>query len=236
MSTTVDSVALDASILREASTARDRVVERQVEVERARADYHAAIRRLNAEGGSTREIADALGLSHQRVHQIVFKERSSDERVGPLVRLVTRRGRSRLSAEARRVVVGAEEEAAGLGDPYVGPEHLLLALLAGPENAAAKALASLGVTTKAVRAEVQSRERRGMRAARGSRGRFTPEAKKVLELSVHEALELEDDSIRPEHLLLALLRAREKVAGEILEGLGIGEEAVRRTVLALREA
>lgn len=132
-----------------------------------------------------------------------LEERLLRERVlsrFPLVGLFARQGR-RLTETARRVIVGAREQADALGDAYVGAEHLLLALLSAPERA-----------------------------------HFTPESKRVLELSLHEAVELKDDSITAEHLLLAIVRARQNVACEILHRLGVGEAAVRRTVLALREA
>ncbi len=168
---------------------------------------------------------------------VPLEERLLRERVRsrfPLVGLFARRGR-RLTEGARRVIVGAREQADALGDPYIGPEHLLLALLDAPKSAAARALALLGVTAKAVRAEVQRHERRSTKAAR-RQAHFTPESKRVLELSLHEAVELKDDSITAEHLLLAIVRARQNLACEVLERLGVGEAAVRRSVLALREA
>lgn len=70
-STMIDTVALDETLLRQARQARDRVIEIQLEADRAQVNYQHAIRRMHAAGGSLREVADALGLSHQRVHQIV---------------------------------------------------------------------------------------------------------------------------------------------------------------------
>jgi hypothetical protein len=64
-------MGLDPQLVREAQVARGRLLESQHAAERARADYHHAIRRLHAAGGSLREIAEELGLSHQRVHQII---------------------------------------------------------------------------------------------------------------------------------------------------------------------
>src|SRR5690349_6691434 len=68
---TVDNMALDASLLEQAKTAEAHVIDAEHEAEVARAEFHRAVRRLQLAGGSLREIADALGLSHQRVHQIV---------------------------------------------------------------------------------------------------------------------------------------------------------------------
>lgn len=70
-STVVDEMTLDEAVLREAQQTRDRLIELEFEADRARASYQHAIRRLHAAGASLREIAEALGLSHQRVHQIV---------------------------------------------------------------------------------------------------------------------------------------------------------------------
>jgi hypothetical protein len=67
----IDAMSLDEALLRQALQARDQVIELQLEADRAQVNYQHAIRRLHAAGGSLREIADALGLSHQRVHQIV---------------------------------------------------------------------------------------------------------------------------------------------------------------------
>ena len=64
-------MTLDQGLLREAEAARERLIDAQHAAERAKVDYHHAIRRLHAAGGSLREVAEALGLSHQRVHQIV---------------------------------------------------------------------------------------------------------------------------------------------------------------------
>ena len=239
LSSTLDSVGLDETSLREAIEARDRMLERQRELEHARADYHHAIRRLNAEGGSTREIAEALGISHQRVHQIVGGERPAAEQVRRLVQLFPRRGRgyfTRFSQPARRVVVRAQEEADALGHRYIGTEHLLLALIASDAGVAANALAALGVGRDAVLAEIVRRV--GGAEADHAAGRlpFTPKAKKVLELALREVRELKHESIGPEHILLGIVRERENVACEILGALGADEESVRRSVIGLLAA
>jgi hypothetical protein len=230
-------MALEETLLREAGEARDRMLERQRELEHARADYHHAIRRLNAEGGSTREIAEALGLSHQRVHQIVC----GDEPARRLVHLFPRLGRgrgyfTRFSQPARRAVVRAQEEAAALGHGHIGTEHLLLAMLAPDGGLAATALAALGVDRDAVVAEVERRVGRAEQEPAAGRIPFTAKSKKVLELALREARELKHDYIGVEHVLLGIVRERENLACEILEALGADEESVRTTVTELHAA
>jgi hypothetical protein len=225
--------------LREATEARDRMLERQRELERARADYHHAIRRLNAEGGSTREIAEALGLSHQRVHQIVCGEESAADRERRLVHLFPRRGRSyvsRFSQPARRAVVRAQQESAALGHGHVGTEHLLLAMLTSEGGVAATALAALGVERDAVVAEIVRRVGRVHEEPPAGRNPFTPKAKQVLELALREARDLKHDYIGVEHVLLGIVRDRENLACEILDALGAGPGSVRSSVIGLLAA
>jgi hypothetical protein len=231
-------MALDDELLREATEARDRMFERQRDLEHARTDYHHAIRRLNAEGGSTREIAEALGLSHQRVHQIVGGEESPAERERRLLHLFPRRRRffARFTEQARRVVVRAQEEAVALGHGYIGTEHLLLALAAPDDGVAGRALASLGVERAAVLTEVVRRVGRGEDEPPVGRIPFTPKSKKVLELALREARALKHDYIGSEHVLLAIVRERENAACEILDALGADEAAVRRAVGGLLAA
>ncbi len=230
---------LDAAILREAKEARDRLLDLQHEAERARADYHHAVRRLCAGGGSMREIAEALGLSHQRVHQIV-DEGSAESFLRRV--LGRRRGAAsgagwfeRFTERARQVVVLAQEEARALGHEHVGTEHLLLGVLRVDDGLAARALNSLGITTEVVRREVERVVGRGADAPPG-RMRFTPRAKKVLELALREARALEHNYIGTEHVLLALVREEEGVAFRILHDVGADAEKVRRAIVSMLAA
>src|SRR5918996_1932747 len=111
----------------------------------------------------------------------------------------------RFTDRARRVVVLAQEEARMLNHNYIGTEHILLGLLHEGHGVAANALESLGVPLDGVRKEVEEIIGRGETAASGHIP-FTPRAKKVLELSLREALELGHNYIATEHILLGLVR------------------------------
>jgi hypothetical protein len=238
-------MTLDEKIVGEARDLREKLLDLQHQEERARVDYQHAIRRLHAKGGSLREIADELGLSHQRVHQIVGEEPSSIavERtlVPPSGRVVGRRRRpfERFTKEARRVVTLAQVEAKALGHNYIGTEHLLLGVLASEEGAGALALTEFGVTLTEARADVERIIGEGdaperLQRRRGPRMPFTPKAKKVLELSLRIARKLKDDHIGSEHILVALFEEREGVASQILRERGVKEKELRRCVEALR--
>ena len=138
----------------------------------------------------------------------------------------------RFTDRARRVVVLAEEEARLLRHNAVGPEHLLLGLLHEGEGVAARALESLGVTREAVRQQVEQIIGCGQWAP-GGHIPFTPRAKKVLELSLREAMALGHNYVGTEHILLAMSREGDGVAAQALTGLGIGHAQVRERVLGL---
>lgn len=215
-------MTLDEAILADAKQARDRLVELQHEVESARSDYHHAIRRLHAAGGSMREIAEELGLSHQRIHQIV------DELSGPVppMRRVVRRKHlrgpfQRFTSRARDVVAHAQREAKELGHDAVGTEHLLLGLLAA-EGAAAKALAAAGIEADAVRALA------GTGDAEPGRPGFSRHAKRALEAALREAIARGDRHIGDEHILLALAREEDG----ILSRLGVDPDELERALAA----
>jgi ATP-dependent Clp protease ATP-binding subunit ClpA len=121
----------------------------------------------------------------------------------------------RFSGQARNVVVLAQEEARELDHNYIGTEHVLLGLLATPDSLASGSLTALGYTHDEVQAEVEAIVGRG-KAAPGGHIPFTPRAKKVLELSLREALQLKHNYIGTEHILLGLLREGEGRAAQIL--------------------
>jgi ATP-dependent Clp protease ATP-binding subunit ClpC len=121
----------------------------------------------------------------------------------------------RFSGQARQVVVLAQEEARELDHNYIGTEHILLGLLAAPDSAAGVSLTALGYTRDNVRAKVEAMIGRG-KASPGGHIPFTPRAKKVLELSLREALQLKHNYIGTEHILLGLLREGEGVGAQVL--------------------
>jgi ATP-dependent Clp protease ATP-binding subunit ClpA len=121
----------------------------------------------------------------------------------------------RFSGQARHVVVSAQEEARELDHNYIGTEHLLLGLLAASDSVAGMSLNALGYTRDDVRAKVEAMIGRG-KAAPGGQIPFTPRAKKALELSLREALQLKHNYIGTEHILLGLLREGEGVAAQVL--------------------
>jgi ATP-dependent Clp protease ATP-binding subunit ClpA len=138
----------------------------------------------------------------------------------------------RFTDRARRVVVLAQEEAQLLNHDYIGTEHLLLGLVHDGEGVAAKALESLGISLEAVRAQVEETIGQGQRAATGHVP-FTPRAKKVLELSLREALQFGHNYIGTEHILLGLVREGEGVAAQVLVKLGGDLSRVRQQVIQL---
>jgi ATP-dependent Clp protease ATP-binding subunit ClpC len=138
----------------------------------------------------------------------------------------------RFSDRARRVVVLAQEEARMLNHNYIGTEHLLLGLIQEGEGVAAKALESMGISLEAVRNQVEEIIGRGSSAPTGHIP-FTPRAKKVLELSLREALQLGHNYIGTEHILLGLIREGEGVAAQVLTKLGADLDRVRNQVVQL---
>jgi len=138
----------------------------------------------------------------------------------------------RFTDRARRVVVLAQEEARLLNHSYIGTEHILLGLIHEGEGVAAKALESLGISLEAVRSQVEEIIGQGGSSPSGHIP-FTPRAKKVLELSLREALQLGHNYIGTEHLLLGLLREGEGRAARVLKELGLTHDAVEASVLAV---
>ena len=138
----------------------------------------------------------------------------------------------RFTDRARRVVVLAQEEARMLNHNYIGTEHILLGLIHEGEGVAAKGLESLGISLEAVRSQVEEIIGQGQQAPSGHIP-FTPRAKKVLELSLREALQLGHNYIGTEHILLGLIREGEGVAAQVLVKLGADLNRVRQQVIQL---
>ena len=178
-----------------------------------------------------------------------------------MLRRLTRRGRGRpgtlfldarqlgdpfgrYTDRARRTLDHAQGEASGLGHDRIGTEHLLLGLLVEEAGVAARALGTLGVGLEEVRAKIEQLVGRGQRPgpAQAHEGvpagplPFTPRSKKVLELSVREALRLHHSYVGTEHLLLALVREGEGLAAKILAELGADPARVHQEVARLLRA
>jgi len=137
----------------------------------------------------------------------------------------------RFTERARQVVVLAQEEARALGHNYIGTEHLLLGLFAVEDGLAARVLVSLGITAEDSRAQVVRIVGHGEGPVAGQIP-FTPRAKKVLELSMREALALGHNYIGTEHVLLGIAREGKGVAARILAAHGADAERVRETVMS----
>jgi len=138
----------------------------------------------------------------------------------------------RFTDRARRVLVLAQEEARLLNHSFIGTEHILLGLIHEGEGLAAKALEALGISLEAVREKVEETIGPAGSAPTGSPP-FTPRAKKVLELSLREALQLGHNYIGTEHMLLGLVREGEGVAAQVLQSLGADLPRVRQQVIQL---
>jgi ATP-dependent Clp protease ATP-binding subunit ClpA len=142
----------------------------------------------------------------------------------------------RFTDRARRVVVLAQEEARGLKHNFIGTEHILLALLDERDGVGARALTRFGMQPEPVREEIKVLVGTGASAPPTGHIPFTPRAKKVLELALREALQLNHDYIGTEHVLLGVIREGDGVGAQILKAHAADLEAVRITVIDLLEA
>ena len=138
----------------------------------------------------------------------------------------------RFTDRARRVIVLAQEEARMLNHNYIGTEHILLGLIHEGEGVAAKALESMGISLEDVRREVEEIIGQGSQPHTGHIP-FTPRAKKVLELSLREGLQMGHKYIGTEFLLLGLIREGDGVAAQVLTKLGADLPRVRQQVIQL---
>ena len=138
----------------------------------------------------------------------------------------------RFTDRARRVVVASQEEARTLNHSFIGPEHILLGLLNEGEGLAVRVLESLGISLETIRRQVEEIIGRGEYTSQKSIP-FTPQAKKVLELSLSESKQLGHRYIGTEHILLGLIRQGDGVAAQVLAGLGADLERVRQQVIQL---
>jgi ATP-dependent Clp protease ATP-binding subunit ClpA len=141
----------------------------------------------------------------------------------------------RFTEQSRRAVVLAQEEARMLGHNHIGSEHLLLGLLHEQDGTAADVLRSAGITVEAARSQVAELAGPGDKSPSGHIP-FTQRAKKILELSLREALEQKQSYIGTEHILLALLRDSGGMGAQVLERLGGSLPALRQRALEAAKA
>src|SRR6202521_295743 len=173
--------------------------------------------------GTSLPVSGAAGAGHICTCRLRFQLLTADGGGGVFERFTDR---------ARRVLVLAQEEARLLNHSFIGTEHILLGLIHEGEGVAAKALESLGVSLEAVREKVEETIGLAGTAPTGSPP-FTPRAKKVLELSLREALQLGHSYIGTEHMLLGLVREGEGVAAQVLNDLGADMARVRTQVIQM---
>jgi hypothetical protein len=224
-------MTLDEQVLAEAREVRQRLVDLESQTAHARVDYHHAIKKLHAAGGSLREIAEALELSHQRVHQIV--EGPVGAPVPPFPGRGWRHGRrhgrgrgrkyflARFDDGAKEVMVEAQNEADSLKHTYVGTEHLMLAVLR-------RGVAGVDVPVDAARKEVAERIGEGDEPwIAGLPRPLTPRAKRVLEQALTEASAAGREQFGPEDILLAIASDPKGTGGEVLAALGVTPERLR---------
>lgn len=140
----------------------------------------------------------------------------------------------RFTDQAQRAVAGSQDEARARHHTYIGPEHLLLALLREPEGVAHEALQAMSVDSGILLTRLE--EGIGYGPGRGpssTRIPFTPAAKKCLETALSEALQLGHKYIGAEHILLGTLRERDRVAAQTLMAFGVEPSALRAQVARL---
>ena len=221
-------MTLDEQVLAEAREVRQRLVDLESQTAHARVDYHHAIKKLHAAGGSLREIAEALELSHQRVHQIV--EGPAGMPMPPFSRRGWKHGRrgryrkffmGRFDDGAKEVMVQAQKEADSLKHNYVGTEHLMLAVLR-------RGVGGLDVSVDAARKEVAERIGEGEEPwIAGLPRPFTPRAKRALEGALTEATAAGREQFGPDDILLAIASDPKGTGGEVLAALGVTPERLR---------
>jgi ClpA/ClpB-like protein len=139
----------------------------------------------------------------------------------------------KFSDSARKALTLAQDEARRLDHNYIGTEHLLLGLVREGGGVAAQVLQGMGIELAKVRSAVEFIIGRGPQSGVGEVG-LTPRAKRIIELSILESQQLNDDHVGTEHLLLGIVREGEGIAAGVLESLGLTLETVRQEVLRVR--
>jgi DNA-binding CsgD family transcriptional regulator len=196
--------------------------------------HEERVLRLLVEGRTGKEIAATLGVSPDVVRghvQSILEKLGVHSRLEAASRPYPELMFERFTDRARRVVVYAQEEARMLGHNYVGTEHILLGLIHEGEGVAARALEAMSISLDSARQRVEEIIGQGQAAPTGHIP-FTPRAKKVLELSLREALQLGHNYVGTEHML-GLVREGEGVGAQVLQELGESLQQVRTTTIRL---
>jgi len=205
--------------------ARQVVVLAQEEARTLKHNYigteHILLGLLREEEGLAARVLESLDITVERVRAQVVRIVGSGEEVTS--------GQIPFTPRAKKVLELALREALSLGHNYIGTEHILLGLLHEGKGAAALALTSAGVTLEAGRSQVELIIGRGQSEPSGHIP-FTPRAKKSLELSLREALQLSDNYIGTGHVLLGLIRQGDNMAGRILGNLHVDLTDLRARV------
>ncbi|MEU8249388.1 Clp protease N-terminal domain-containing protein [Nonomuraea sp. NPDC048916] len=184
--------------------------------------------RARHSGASWTDIGRSMGVSKQAAQKrFVPREGTSlAEELGAYTRFTGR---------ARSVIVQAQEEARGAGHDHIDVGHIILGLLHEPEAIAAGAMEALGVTLGAVREAVEPTLGPAAESPAGPPA-FSAQGRKVLELTVREALRLGHNYVGTEHLLLAALTMDDNPAVTALAGLGVTKEPAEREIGRMLDA
>lgn len=141
---------------------------------------------------------------------------------------------------ARRVIYGTEQEAAGMGQTSIAPEHLLLALTREADTMAARLLVGMGITQEEIRGAIEYEAERGdaeqKTPSTGTRFTMSPEGKRTLDRAFEQHKALGDSHIGTEHLLLGIIAGGEGLAARVLTDRGVDLEYARRTEEQLRKS
>jgi hypothetical protein len=184
------------------------------------------VEKARAAGASWTQIGSALGVTKQGAQQrFVGRSARAELEVLPYM--------DRVTARARTTINAALKEARHHGHSYIGTEHLLLGLLHEPKGLAVKALESAGCTVDDVRAAMEQRMPPPSGAGSGVDPMLTPRAKRALDLTLGEAVQLGHNYIGTEHLLLGLVKEGEGLAAQTLADLGVTQGNAQREVIAL---